>query len=334
VAGSVVEPMYRAVVSTRNRMFDRELLHVRRLPRPVVSIGNLTTGGTGKTPVVQWLARRLRDAGRPPAVLLRGYRRGENERSDEEAMLADSLPGVPVMADANRYRGGLRVLRSGPQVHTLILDDGFQHRRLHRDVDIVLIDASNPFGYDHVLPRGLLREPPASLRRAHAVVLTRVDQTTPDVLQDIRRQVAGLVPEMAVFDSRHAFDAVRFPDVSHPPGWLAGRRVLAFCGIGNPSSFRSLLARAGADVVQFRSFIDHHAYDDSDIDQLVEEARRQKADALLTTAKDWVKLNALPGFDPHRPIGAVEMVVRFPSGEDEERLLQVVLARTSGPRVD
>ena len=172
---AAAEPAYAGVMTARNRLFDRGAKRIHRLPRPVISIGNLTTGGTGKTPAVQWLVRALQERGHRPGILTRGYRKEAGAASDEEELLRESL-GVPVVANADRVRGAATLLERTPAVTTFVLDDGFQHRRVAREADVVLIDATNPFGYDHVLPRGLLREPVVGLARAHLVILTRVDQ--------------------------------------------------------------------------------------------------------------------------------------------------------------
>src|SRR4051794_35567561 len=197
----VLEPIYAAVVASRNRGYSAGIIASNRARRPVVSVGNITTGGTGKTPVVRWLADRLRERGMRPAVLLRGYKARPGERGDEQRLLDELLnpPGTasPVIVHANpdRLQGAKAVLRDHPDVDVFILDDGFQHRRLQRDFDLVLIDATTPFGYEHVLPRGLLREPLSGLSRASAFLLTRVDQALPGAVdasqRDIRRRASA-----------------------------------------------------------------------------------------------------------------------------------------------
>src|SRR4051812_36636358 len=166
-----MEPLYRAAVASRNRFYD--FAGQTRLPRPVISVGNITTGGTGKTPMVAWLATQLLEQGMHPAILLRGYSRGGI--SDEQQMLQRQLPGVPVQANADRVEGARMVLGEHPEVDVFLLDDGFQHRRVARDFDLVLINAREPFGLGRVLPRGLLRESLDGLKRAHGFVITRAD---------------------------------------------------------------------------------------------------------------------------------------------------------------
>src|SRR4051812_28640544 len=175
-----VEPFYSAVTIARNQLYDLNILQSHRAQRPVVSVGNIATGGTGKTPVVQWLANRLRDSGKHPAILLRGYRSTPELGSDEQLMLARALNEghpSPVMVAANpsRIEAARVMVQQRPRVDVFVLDDGFQHRKLARDFDVVLIDASNPFGFDHVLPRGLRREPLRGLARANAFLITHAE---------------------------------------------------------------------------------------------------------------------------------------------------------------
>ncbi|MEZ6191533.1 MAG: tetraacyldisaccharide 4'-kinase [Phycisphaerales bacterium] len=191
---SALAPAYRLAVALRNKQFDAGLRKPAKLPRPVISVGNLTTGGTGKTPMVIELARRLLNQNHKPAILLRGYmKEGATASSDEAVELQRELgSAVPVMPNPDRTEGARQVLEKHPEVTVFILDDGFQHRQVHRDLDLVLIDATRPFGFNHLLPRGLLREPARNLRRAHAVILTRCDLITPSELAALDRQIESL----------------------------------------------------------------------------------------------------------------------------------------------
>jgi tetraacyldisaccharide 4'-kinase len=292
---ALIEPAYRGATWLRNRLFDRDvLLHARRLPRPVISVGNLTTGGTGKTPAVVWLARALRERrGWKIAVLLRGYRAATGEPSDEEELLRGALPEATVAAGSNRYAGGSRLLARDASIDAFVLDDGFQHRRLHRDVDVVLIDATNPFGYGRVLPRGMLRESTAGLTRASAVLLTRCDQSPREATDAIESAVRSRSPTLPVFRSSHRLGPVALGDRTEPIDWLRGRRVLAFAGIGNPTAFARSLEDADATVVSSMWFGDHHAYAQPDVEAIAKRAREQGVDAVVTTHKDRVKLDRL-----------------------------------------
>ncbi len=321
---AMIEPAYRAVVQTRNTMFDRDLLHARRLPRPVISVGNLTTGGTGKTPVVQWLVRALGRAGTRPGVLLRGYRGSGDQPGDEEQLLRESLPGTLVVADPSRFRGGMRALQSDPAIAAFVLDDGFQHRKLHRDFDLVLVDALNPFGFGRILPRGMLREPPTSLRRGSAILITRTNLVEPTALAMIRRDIQKHAPDKPIFHCSHQLLELARGNDRLPINALAGQRVVGFCGLGNPRGFEQSLKSVGTDLSDFVAFPDHHAYDADDIAELLSRQHRSSAAMLVTTEKDWVKIARLPTFNPAWPIARAAVAVQF-TGEDEAGLFQSIL---------
>lgn len=300
---------YAAAVAIRNDLYDRGLLPQRAATIPVVSVGNLTLGGTGKTPLVAWLARELIDLGRRPAVVSRGYAARPAQTSDEAAELAILLPGVPHVADRDRTAATERAAGLGADV--VVLDDGFQHRRLLRNLDILTIDATDPFGCNRLVPRGLLREPLAGLARSDAIVLSRADRIDADGRAAIRSAVARARrgrPLAAWVETTHAPVGLRsFGGAAAPLESLAGRRVLAFCGIGNPAAFRHTLSSLGATLVGFRSFADHHHYSTADLDALAGEAATGGAELLVTTLKDLVRL----GDDGTRlaPLVAVEVAL-------------------------
>jgi tetraacyldisaccharide 4'-kinase len=296
-------PVYRGVVAARGAAYRRGWLSRSRLDAPVISVGNLTFGGTGKTPTVIALVRDLVRMGRRPAVLTRGYkRRGDHqvvvvgpeprqsvgEVGDEPLEMARRLPGVPVVVDADRERGGTEALRLGADV--LVLDDGFQHLRLERDLDLVLIDAGDPWGGGRLPPLGRLREPLTAIRRASAVLITKVPADWRPVVAQIETAVERVAPALQVFVSRMRAQRVRVPGEGWQPAEvLAGRRVLAFAGIGRPHGFADTLSEAGADVVDSQWFPDHHAYTPADLHQVV--AAAEAAEAIpVTTAKDATKL--------------------------------------------
>ena len=321
-AMAAAEPIYSAAVSYRNRRFDAGR-GVRKLPRPAISVGNITAGGTGKTPVVQWLCEQLRASGRHPAILLRGYK-SKGGLSDEQRMLDRSLNGpglVPIVVQANpdRFAAGNEVLRDHPDVDLFVLDDGFQHRRLARDFDLVLISATDPFGFNHVHPRGLLREPLSSLKRAGALLITRASEVDPDVLAQIERRLRQHSPTAPIYHADHIQMGVRSEAGFEPIESLAGKRIFAFCGLGNPASFFRQLQSHGADLVGSMAFPDHHAYDDGDLAEIDRSAGN--AQMILTTEKDWVKLAGLPAARQMKaPLWRVEMQVRFRS-DDGDALL-------------
>ncbi|HZT82310.1 MAG TPA: tetraacyldisaccharide 4'-kinase [Gemmataceae bacterium] len=277
-------------VRLRNGLYDRGWRRVERAPVPVVSVGNLTLGGTGKTPCVEYVARFYRERGLRAAILSRGYGAGAG-RNDEALVLEENLPDVPHLQGADRAalaRAAAEELES----EVLVLDDGFQHRRLARDLDVVLVDATNPWGHGRLFPRGLLREPRAALRRAGVVVLTRCDQASAEARGRVREEAARLAPEAPVAEAVHRPVGLVDSDRGvSPVSALTAGPVAAFCGIGNPEAFRRSLAALGADVVAFRAFPDHHPYGRADVEALRGWARGQATDCVVvTTQKDLVKL--------------------------------------------
>ncbi len=280
---------YGLAVRLRNRLYSAGWLAAYRPAVPVVSVGNLTAGGTGKTPCVEYVAGYYRGRDRRVAVLSRGYG-AAGGRNDEALVLEENLPDVPHLQGADRAalaRTAVEELES----EVLVLDDGFQHRRLARDLDIVLLDATESAD-DHLLPRGLLREPFASLRRAGLVVLTRCDQAGRDRVDELRRRVRRYAPAVPVVETRHGpVELVNSDRSVAPLDGLRGRPVFAFCGLGNPDAFRRTLADSGADVREFRAYPDHHPYDRADVASLRDWLRGLPPGGLaVTTQKDLVKL--------------------------------------------
>lgn len=282
---------YGFAVWLRNRAFDRGWKASQRVSVPVVSVGNLTTGGTGKTPCVEYVARYFRDVlDLQTTILSRGYG-GEEGRNDEAMVLEENCPDVPHLQGPDRVALAHTAIEE-LESEVLVLDDGFQHRRLARDVDLVLIDATNPWGYGSLLPRGLLRESPAELKRAHAALITRSDLADPSVVSEIRSRIQKLAPNLPIAESTH-----------RPDGWageggkrtplesLQGRLVAGFCGIGNPDAFRETLRKLGIEPIAWRTYADHHRYTRDDIEELRRWARELPPDAVLaTTQKDLVKI--------------------------------------------
>jgi len=328
------EPLYAGAMRLRNWLFDSSLCSVAKLPRPVISIGNITTGGTGKTPMVRWLAERLRGSGRQMAILSRGYRASGAGPGDELTMLnqllnyEDRRPEVRVRANPDRFAAGQSLLRDHPETDLFLLDDGFQHRRLARDFDLVLINAAEPFGFGHVLPRGMLREPLTGLRRADAVVISHADQVSPEKLLQIESEIRRYHPNIPVYKAIHAQIGLR---ESTPPGSapanrslteLSRTRFFAFCGIGNPASFDRQLARFGEGYAGHRWFSDHYEYRPSDLQKLHDSARQAGAHVLVTTEKDWVKVAALENHDRF-PIWRIDIGLQFLETGEEELFHQI-----------
>jgi tetraacyldisaccharide 4'-kinase len=281
---------YSLVVRLRNRMYEHGWQAVHQAAVPVVSVGNLTAGGTGKTPCVEYIARYYRGHERRVAILSRGYGSAHGP-NDEALVLEENLPDVPHLQGADRVALAATAVQE-LKSEVLVLDDGFQHRRLARDLDLVLIDATEPRGSDYLLPRGLLREPRSSLRRAGLVVLTRCDQAGRDRIESLRREIRKHAPAVPVVETRHGpVELVNSHRTVAPLDRLRDRPVAAFCGIGNPQAFRRTLADLGADVRSFRAYPDHHAYGQCDVEALHKSARELPADGLaVTTQKDLVKL--------------------------------------------
>jgi tetraacyldisaccharide 4'-kinase len=293
----------------RARLYAGGLLQQRALPVKVISIGNLSVGGTGKTPVVIAVANALRGKGRRVGVASRGYGRRavqdvlevSNGRSrvsnpaqtgDEPLLIAERCPDVPVAVGADRYAAG-RYLLDRFGIDTLVLDDGFQHLALKRDVDVVLLDATAALGNNFLLPRGRLRERLSALERASVILVTRAGQAEDlgGVLKAIRR-VAPALPLCITTFNATALQKIGTPE-SQPPDVLKGERVVALSGIGNPDSFRHLLESLGAVVVDHCLFPDHHPYSVQDVRVVTQVAANLRADRVVTTEKDAVKLQLL-----------------------------------------
>jgi len=298
---------YWAGVQVRDWTFSMGLRRVRRLPCRVVCVGNLTVGGTGKTPCTIALAQWLRARGHAAGILLRGYGRHgsgltvvadtREDRSrweavgDEAMLLARRLPDVPVMVGADRFQAGQEALRRF-RLDVLLLDDGFQHRQLHRDLDLVLVDATDPVGGGRLLPRGRLREPVSGLSRAQAIILSRSDQASD--LPGLRRCLEQIVPGAAQVLARHR--PSRLTDLAggeyRSPGCLLGRRLLAVSGIANPEGFHRTLTDMGAVPAGTLAFPDHYAYGPADIARMRRAAKEARADLIITTEKDAIRLSA------------------------------------------
>jgi len=287
----------------------------------VICVGNITTGGTGKTPMVAWVVGRLKAAGRTPAILTRGYR-ATNGLSDEADLLGH-LTGVKVVVNPDRVAGAKSAIADGANV--LVMDDGFQHRRLRRNLDIVLVDATNPFGYDHCLPRGLLREPLAALQDAGAIVITRSDAVEPGPLTVLWDKLAQLAPQASLHIAVHRPTAVIDENATRRElNALTGRKACAFCGLANPGHFFRLLGELGARLLSTQAFDDHAGYTPRVIDSLRRTAENCGAELFLTTQKDAVKL-----IDAKLPLPvwtlAVEMEVTAGAKKLEEQILAAAL---------
>ncbi len=286
----------------------------RRLPAKVISIGNLTLGGTGKTPAVIAVAQEAKKRGHNPCILTRGYKgkaknvsfvsRGEGplmgpvDAGDEAYLMAETLKRVTIIKGADRFRAGIAAFDNAQlamvnlQAPTLfILDDGFQHWKLYRDADVLLVDATNPFGNERLFPEGIMREPFNAIARAHIIVITKADMAIQGAVTEITRRIRQHNPDVSVYTASH-----QPTGVADASGEIRGldslrdRRIYAFSGIANPVYFQASLTSAGARIVDFKKFRDHYTYTQRDINEIKEAAVGLD---ILTTEKDMVKLREL-----------------------------------------
>ena len=313
--------LFGAIARARGFMYSRRVLPAFAVDPAVLSVGNIVAGGTGKTPMIVWLARELESRGQRVGLVSRGYRApagdssegsgeedpdGSGNRNDEARMLHDMLPGVPHVQDRDRVAAAQRLSDAG--IDVILVDDGFQHRRLSRDVDVVLVDALRPFGLpappgggdpvEAFLPRGLLREPLSALKRADAIVLTRVDSVPADVLDRLESRLSAEAPGVPIAHSQHRPKALRDladgGEAHRPLADLRGLEVDLFSGIGNPGAFEQTVRDLGATVMSHRAFADHHSFVPADLVGLGVER------PALTTAKDAARLELQPEIE--RPL--------------------------------
>jgi tetraacyldisaccharide 4'-kinase len=307
---------YACAMRLRNWAYAVGLAKSYAAETPVICVGNITTGGTGKTPMVAWVVRQLRLLGRQPAILTRGYK-ATGGKSDE-AELLKNLTAAEVVVNPDRRAGAAAAVAAGADV--LVMDDGFQHRRLRRDLDIVLIDATRPFGYGACLPAGRLREPLCGLRRAGAIVITRGDQVSSDRLADLRDRLQRLAPQATLAVATHKpTGIIDEAGQTQPADSLVGRRVMLFCGLGNPEAFTRSAEALGAQIVGSCALADHVEYTPAVVRRICEAGRKAQAQILLTTQKDGVKVSAGDFSLPIRQL-AVEMDIT----EGEEALLEKI----------
>ncbi|MFW6108058.1 MAG: tetraacyldisaccharide 4'-kinase [bacterium] len=311
---------YGLVVRIRNFLYNIGVLPEHRVDRPVIAVGNLTAGGTGKTPAVELVARWFLDHGARPAIISRGYGAADG-RNDEALLLAARIPGVPHRQHKDRFQAAVAAMKLDG-ANALVLDDGFQHRRLARFGNVVLIDATCPFGYGHLLPRGLLREPRKGLRRADVIVVTRADQVGERELSGLLRRLDRLAPQPPKATAIHApTAAVRFPGGDTAEPWvLEGKRLGLFCSIGNPDAFRRTVEQLGAGVEWAAEYPDHHWYSEADVAEIC-RAGGAAVELFVTTEKDAVKLGMVarageaPLWPADRTLWVLQVEMRLTSGE-------------------
>jgi len=319
---------YSLIIRLRNFLYSKGWLKAHKVNAIVFSVGNITTGGTGKTPLVIWLYNLLHQRNIRYAILTRGYKTGNQKRAtsnqrrgtrtDEPAIFAESCADDRVIINPDRVAGAFEaVSKFGAKV--LIMDDGFQHRRLARDLDIVTIDATLPFGYGKLLPAGLLREPITALKRAHAAIITRCNQTTEAKLAELEQKLQQINGNMIVARSIHTpicAKSAESQEISVEE--LKGKRIFAFCGIGNPQAFLSTIKATGAELVGSKIYDDHYHYTPDDLSEIYDQAKVLKADLILTTQKDWSSTQyAIRNTQYEIPFAYLEIELKFTSGEDK-----------------
>lgn len=328
--------LYGVAMKARHALYRSGRFRTRELGAPVISVGNLTTGGTGKTPLVEWIANELARKGRRVCILTRGYGRRRsatrvivsngseiltdaNQGGDEPLLLAERLKGkAAVICDADRVAAASWAVEN-LKSDAFVLDDGFQHLRVARDLNILTMDATNPWGNRRLLPAGNLRESPVELARADCIVITRSDDS--NQMEELQREIDELSGGRPSFRSRMAFRRLRQVSDGESqvdPDEIKASRVAAFCGIGNPESFFSLVRRAGYQLCHTQTFRDHHIYSQADIDRVVSQSNKRGAQVLLTTAKDEVKLRTL---NFALPCSAVDIAIEI---ENEEKLIALI----------
>ncbi|MDR0610475.1 MAG: tetraacyldisaccharide 4'-kinase [Planctomycetaceae bacterium] len=348
---NLLEFPYFSLTRLRNFLYDSGVFPTHRLPIPIISVGNLTLGGTGKSPLVAWIGRFFLDQGIQPGMISRGYGQSSNGVNDEFLELAFRLPSIPHRLNRNRVAAAQDFLNS-QNIELLILDDAFQHRRIHRNLDIVLLDALEPFGYEHIFPRGMLRESITALRRADVVFLSRADWVDEPQRRKIRDRVMALSPNILWGEIVHEPQSlVSIPKreremktemetqtktemktqmktqtntetkttIETDISAIRDKRILAFCGIGNPNAFHQTLENCGAHIIELVPFPDHHQFKTEDLDELEKIAKRENVDSILCTMKDFVKIERIASGSI--PIQAVLINVRFLSGETAFRKL-------------
>ena len=341
---SILSLLYAWVVSARVFFYRKGIFRTRSLPCLVISVGNITLGGTGKTPFVCLVAEMLHNRGYRTAVLSRGYKGsyegayavvsdgervllGPRQAGDEPCLLAQKLRGIPVIVGRERWIAGRYAI---DQFHTqvLILDDGFQHLALKRDMNLLLLDSSSPFGNGRLFPRGELRESLSQVRRAEAVVLTKGGGD--DIINNLGKRFMNLSKEIPVFRVRYDPQAIQVEgeEKIRSSQDLRGKRILGFCGLAKPESFEKSLRQLGAEILHFQPFPDHFPYKEKDLERLRRVAGQVGAEAMVTTEKDMVRLR---DFSRGRiPLWALSVRHAF-QGDDHSRFETFLFGRL-GPK--
>ena len=329
---TVLEALYAPAVALRNCWYDFVPGAARLVDVPVVSVGNVTMGGTGKTPLTAAVVQRAVRRGVKTAIISRGYHAKPGELNDEGKELTTRIPDCVYVQNPKRVQAAaeLCALEESSRPQLIVLDDGFQHRRLARQLDVVLVDALNPFGYNRICPRGFLRESLYSLYRAHCVVITRADRIEESELKRIEEKILSYNRNLILARACHRPGVLRgLTGQTQPLSTVAGKRVLAFCGLGNPDGFRQTVESLDCNIAAFKAYPDHHFYSQSDEKEITALAEDAQANAVVCTMKDFVKLSPAMA-QLSIPVYGIEIDMTFLSGETEFwTLVDSVIAPTS-----
>ncbi len=313
---------YGIVVRRRNHNYDRQVADIQRCDVPVISVGNLTTGGTGKTPIVCLLAKRLRERGLRVAIVSRGYGRGDADANDEAMELHARLPDVPHIQNPDRVAAA-QVAVEELEAQIILMDDGFQHRRLHRDLDIVVIDATCPFGFGYQLPRGLLRESMDSLSRADAVLITRCQAVDPTAIESIRQTISTYNAEVPILASNHTpIGLLEYPETNLPLKNINQQKVGVLSAIGNSDAFEHTVRQCGATVQSARHLPDHDPYAPETVASLRDWAKQlgDEIAYIVCTHKDLVKLQTDRLGGKHLVALQIDLTLQNDANEFDEML--------------
>ena len=286
---------------------------------PVISVGNITVGGTGKTPLVIWLCNLFREQDVNCAILTRGYKAAKGE-SDEPGMLAKNCPGSAVVVNPDRLAGAIEAVKKR-RAQVLIMDDGFQHRRLHRDIDIITIDAMQPFGYGRLLPAGLLREPVSALKRAQAVILTRCDLVSKNNLTELTAAINRINPNVIIAKTIHSPVFAVSGERQITLEELKSKKAYIFCGIANPDAFLATVGLVGVNIVGSRIYDDHYNYTANDVNDIYRDAAKSDAQMILTTEKDYNKISKPASGEGELVLAYLAIRLQFVDGADRIREL-------------
>ena len=310
--GRPFSSLYGSIMRLRRQLYTKGIFKIQKLPCHVISIGNLTLGGTGKTPHVIAITSRLYNLGYKPCVLTRGYggragkgplvvsngkevMAGPDASGDEAYMMAAKLSGVPVIAGSDRYTCGIYAVKK-LNASIIVLDDGFQHIRLHRDLDLVLMDATNPLGSGRIFPGGTLREHPSALGRADAGIITKCNEVPLNTLELIEEDLRPFIKDRPLFKSHYELDSFEwaYNEITEDQKDIFTSSCFSFCGLANPSSFINILNAKGVNLAGSIYYPDHHFYTERDIKRIGQQAKSHNCTIVLTTEKDFAKIS------PHR----------------------------------